>query len=87
MPRRHIRSAAGALAATLYLVAMPSAGAQDTGPEPLRPIPQEGWEAVVAPVATVEPPIEVGVGEGDVTTSDTPPETEGSAGWATCPRK
>ena len=85
MPRRHIRSAAGALAATLYLVAMPSAGAQDTGPEPLRPIPQEGWEAVVAPVATVEPPIEVGVGEGDVTTSDTPPETEGLGGMGDVP--
>jgi hypothetical protein len=40
---------------------------------------------VVAPVATVEPPIEVGVGEGDVTTSDTPPETEGLGGMGDVP--
>jgi hypothetical protein len=86
LPRRHIRSAAGALAATLYLAAMPPAGAQDTGPEPLPPIP-DGWEAVVAPVATVEPPIEVGVGEGEeeVTGSEPPLETEGLGGMGDVP--
>jgi hypothetical protein len=38
LPRRHIKSASGALAAILLLAATLPAGAQDAGLEPLGPI-------------------------------------------------
>lgn len=53
MPRRRLKSAAGALAATLLLAATVQAGAQEAGLEPLGEAAQTGWEAVVSPVAPV----------------------------------
>jgi hypothetical protein len=55
LPRRHILSAAGALAAALLLAAPPQAGAQEDGRRPLRGSLglQDGWEPVVSPVAPI----------------------------------
>jgi hypothetical protein len=55
LPRRHNKSAAGALAAALLLAALPKAGAQEAGGEPLRGViaQPDGWQAVVSPVGPV----------------------------------